>query len=56
MYEVTKTTKLKDGTQTVEVISTHKKLEHAVNKCKRISGAGFSVCWGTTYLVRIKAA
>ncbi len=53
MYQVIKTIKQQDGTSFVEVISTHKKEEHAVNRCNRVAGAGFSVCWGTTYSVKL---
>lgn len=51
MYQVIRTTKKQDGTEEIEVLSTHKQEQHAINKCKRVSGAGFSMCWGQTYSV-----
>lgn len=51
MYQVIKTTKDTNGNETIEVLSTHKQEKHAINKINRISGQGFSVCWGQTYSV-----
>ena len=52
MYQVIKVTKNTDGTESIEVMSSHKQEKHAVNKVARISGQGFSACWGQTYSVR----
>lgn len=51
MYQVIKETKMSSGLIKHELISEHKKEEHAENKRNRIAGNGFSECWGVTYKV-----
>jgi hypothetical protein len=46
MYEVIKVTKGQ-----VELISKHKQEQAATNKCRKLTGSGFSECWGVTYQV-----